>query len=272
MFQTIQLFWLPNQHQAESCALEAARILLKHGVRPLLPGKAGKDAVPELLLSFGGDGALLAAAREAIRWDIPLMGVNLGTVGFLTEEEPARLEAALEEILSGRYTLEERELLSAELPGHEPALALNDVVVSRGGYARLIKVGCRVNGEEYGTFMADGMIVATPTGSTGYSLSAGGPIVEPGTDCMLITLICAHSLQRHSSVVSSRSEVRLTLQADRVQSALLQIDGQSVANLHAGDEVTIRTSEQRIRLLRLHPSRFFTLIRRKLSEWGSLQE
>lgn len=315
MFRTIQLFWMPNHRRAEACAEEAERYLVSRGVTVLRPEDmdsdrfpaaqpqdadpvqvpaaqpqdADPDRIPQLMITFGGDGTLLGGARRALQMDIPLMGINLGTIGFLTEEEPSRLQEALERILQGAYMMEERFLLEAvvvpaeeHLPQAEPhpgeelprtselssagtrLFALNDVVVSRGGFARLIRTECTVNGEPYGVFTADGLVVSTPTGSTGYNLSAGGPIVEPGMDCMIITPICPHSLQHCSSVISSRSEIRISLCPDRSQSAVLQIDGQSVADLRAGDEIVIRGTDRKMRLLRLHPYSFFTRIRKKI--------
>ena len=146
--------------------------------------------------------------------------------------------------------------------------ALNDAVITRGGYARLIRVEAFVNQKEYGVFTADGIIVATPTGSTGYSLSAGGPIVEPGMNCMIITPVCAHSMQHCPCIVSVESMIRLLLRPDREQTAELQIDGQNRGTLEAGDEILICGTEKKIRLIRLHPYDFFGLMRRKLTEWG----
>lgn len=270
MFQSIELYWLRENGKARRCAEEAARFLEGRGVKVLLPGRAPGSGSPDLMLSFGGDGTLLTAAGMAVQADIPLMGINLGTVGFLTEEEPEQLSTVLEKILGGEYFIERRSLLETLLPERGfSAFSLNDVVVSRGGFARLIRINCTVNGEEYGLFTADGIIVATPTGSTGYSLSAGGPIVEPDTDCMIITPICAHSLQHRSSVISSRSEIRLQLLKDRPQSGVLQIDGQNRADLHAGEEIIVRSAAPKVKLLRIHPYRFFSLIRQKLNEWGT---
>ena len=170
----------------------------------------------DALVSLGGDGTLLRAVQQAVRLQAPLMGINLGRVGFLTETEPERLEEAAQALVAGRYTLEERSLLHAqrERTG-EGYLALNDVVVSRGGYARLIGVNVWVDGDQVGPFIADGLIVSTPTGSTGYSLSAGGPLVCPEVECMVLTPICAHSLQ-HRPVITSAAQ---TITARSAQAA-----------------------------------------------------
>ena len=197
------------------------------------------------------------------------MGINLGTVGFLTEEDPKSLEKALQAIVDSEYQIEDRSLLEISNPKtKESFYALNDAVITRGGYARLIKVEAFVNLKEYGIFTADGIIVATPTGSTGYSLSAGGPIVEPDMNCMIITPVCAHSMQHCPCIVSGESRIRLLLRPEREQTAELQIDGQNRGMLEAGDEILVSGTEKKIRLIRLHKYDFFGLLRRKLIEWG----
>ena len=224
----------------------------------------------DLIITFGGDGTFLIGARMAMEHDIPLMGINLGTVGFLTEEEPEHLAECLQAILNHEFQMEERFLLQIRIPRTgEFFYALNDAVITRGGFARLIRVECTVNEEQFGVFTADGMIAATPTGSTGYSLSAGGPIVHPGMDCIILTPVCAHSLQKCPCIVSGSSQISMQLLTDRQQTAELQIDGMDRGRLEAGDSVIITGSERKIRLLRIHPFHFFTLLQSKLIEWGS---
>ena len=147
--------------------------------------------------------------------------------------------------------------------------AFNDAVVTRGGYARLIRVETFVNGEYLGTCTADGIIASTPTGSTGYALSAGGPVTDPSVHCIIMTPVCAHSLQHASYVISDRSVIRFHLRPDRKHSAELQIDGVSRCPLQAGDTVSVTGASQSLRLIRFQPCRFFTLTRKKLNEWSS---
>ena len=249
-----------NRRSAEAvrCAELAAGLLREKGIGTFDLRADENGSGTDLILSFGGDGTLLAAARYAMDYDAPLLGINLGTVGFLTEAEPAKLEEAVENVIAGRYEIEIRSLLEVSNPKTgEVFNAFNDAVETR------------VNGQEYGFFTADGIIVATPTGSTGYSLSAGGPIVEPSMNCMVITPICAHSMQHCPCVVSGSSRIVLRLDTRREQTAELQIDGKSRGMLNAGDEITVSGTEKQIRLIRLHPYDFFGLIHRKLSEWGS---
>ena len=223
----------------------------------------------DALVSLGGDGTLLRAVQQAVRLQAPLMGINLGRVGFLTETEPERLEEAAQALVAGRYTLEERSLLHAqrERTG-EGYLALNDVVVSRGGYARLINLDAWCWQELVGHYVADGLVVATPTGSTGYSLSAGGPIIHPSVDCMVITPICAHSLQHRPVVVPGEERIRLTLVTEEETAVVLQVDGQTRCMLQGGETILIHKAEETVRLIRLSPRRFFPLVREKLTEWS----
>ena len=256
---------------AVACADRAREILSRLGIQSYDPrnDESGLSA-PDLILTFGGDGTLLLGARYAMRFDVPLLGINLGTVGFLTETVPGRLEESLESVFHSRYQLENRSVLRVlNLRSGEEYYALNDVVISRGGYARLIRVDAYVNGSVYGTFTSDGIIVATPTGSTGYSLSAGGPIVEPDMNCLIITPICAHSMQHCPCIVSEKADIRLLLKPEREQTAMLQIDGQSMNNLKAGDEIHVTGSVKTIKLIRFSPYDFFSLVRQKLTEWVS---
>lgn len=221
---------------------------------------------PDVLVALGGDGTVMWAAREAARLNVPLLGINLGQVGFLAEVEASEQEAALDALLAGVYSLEERPLLTVRF-GAQQWEAMNDAVVSRGGYPRLIRVQALVDGSPAGTCRADGLVVATPTGSTGYSLSAGGPIVAPGVDCMVVTPICAHSLQHRPQVVPGSAVVRLRLDPGEPCTAALQVDGRDCALLHAGDEVEIRRGPGSVRLIRMGGRDFFDVVHRKLTEW-----
>lgn len=270
MLKTAGLILNKENLNAVHYAERAAAFFMRNHIRSFNPQTETSPEAPDLIVTFGGDGTLLMGARYAMKYDIPLLGINLGTVGFLTEEDPEHLEEALMSIVESRYQTELRSLLHvSNTRTGEAFYALNDAVITRGGYARLIRVDASVDRKEYGTFTADGIIVATPTGSTGYSLSAGGPIVEPGMNCMIITPVCPHSMQHCPCIVSETSEIRLLLKPEREQSAELQIDGQNMGRLSAGDEIHITGTERKIRLIRLHPYDFFGLMRRKLSEWGS---
>lgn len=266
-----------RREDAVSRAKKAAAYLRERGVNVIAEDDAapllGADVTPfseahgaDVIVTLGGDGTLLRGAQYALRWDAALLGVNMGRVGFLAEIEPDALETALDAVISGRYRTEARPLLEVRC-GQQTWYALNDVVISRGGYSRLITIDALVDGDSTGRYVADGLIVATPTGSTGYCLSAGGPVVSPKVDCMVITPICAHTLQHRPCVVHGGARIRLSLRAEDVQSASLEVDGQSCAMLHGGMQVDVRRDERALRLIRMRDTRFFQTVRDKLTEW-----
>ena len=259
-----------QNEKAVRCAEKAAAFFLEKGIRSIYPQMENAENEPDLIVTFGGDGTLLMGARYALHFNIPLLGINLGTVGFLTEEDPEHMEDALEAIIKGHYQTEQRSLLHIINRGTQTEFyALNDAVITRGGYARLIRVDAFVNQREYASFTADGIIAATPTGSTGYSLSAGGPIVDPAMNCIVITPVCPHSMQHCPCVVPENADIRFLLNPNREQTAELQIDGQNMGSLKSGDEIHITGTGKKISLIRLHSYDFFGLTRKKLSEWGS---
>lgn len=248
-----------RERQVAVCAEDEFCQML--GVQPL----SGVDQV-DVLVSMGGDGTLLRGVQYAFRLDAALLGINLGRVGFLTETEPAEIEHSLEAVISGCYEIEKRSVLHVDA-GEQHWHALNDVVLSRGGRPRLTTINAWVDDELSGRYVADGVIVATPTGSTGYSLSAGGPIVSPGVDCMVITPICAHTLQHRPTVVHGGAGIILELLPGDMQTASLQVDGQSCMELSSGMRAVIRKDERPVRLIRLKRQQFFQLVRDKLTEW-----
>ena len=219
----------------------------------------------EAILSVGGDGTLLRANTLSMQLDLPLLGVNVGRVGFLAELEMDQLEKAFEKLANDDYSLQERMMLKIALDGRR-SYALNDVVVSRGGYARLIGMDAFVDKDLVGHFIADGLIVSTPTGSTGYSLSAGGPIICPEVECMLLTPVCAHSLQHRPVITSAAQTVSIRL-VDASQ-AMVSVDGQENFTLMAGQTLTVTRASRPARFIRLEPRSFFSTIRIKLSEWS----
>ena len=272
MFRAVGLVTNPERADAAAVSDAAETFFQAHDIRcvRMNPEIEQEYSGPDMILTFGGDGTLLIGARYAMKYDTPLMGINLGTVGFLTETEPERLHDTLNILINGKYRTEERMLLEVRSPKTGLAdYALNDVVITRGGYARLIRVECSVNGEQFGVFTSDGMIAATPTGSTGYSLSAGGPIIDPGMQCIALTPVCAHSLQQCPCIVSPHADIRFRLPPERNQTAVLQIDGMNRGTLEAGDEIVVTGADRKIRLVRLYPYHFYSLLHTKLREWGS---
>ncbi len=216
------------------------------------------------IVVLGGDGTLLRAAKELAFLDRPLLGVNLGHLGFLTEVEVPDLVLALAAMLSGEYILDQRRLLSARVfrDGQELASfdAMNDVVVAKGPFARLINLETFVNNAYVTTYPADGLIIATPTGSTAYSLSAGGPILSPDLSVMVMTPICPHSFFDRSIVVDGGRQIKIRIRTIH-RDTLVTIDGQEGHPLEDGDEVVVETSPTVIRLMRRPGWSFFHVLR-----------
>jgi len=219
----------------------------------------------DAVVAVGGDGTLLRANLVALSCHLPVFGINVGRVGFLTEIELDQIEEACQALAADRYTIERRMMLEARI-GSKQMLALNDVVVTRGGYSRLITLNAWMKDDLVGRFTADGLIVSTPTGSTGYSLSAGGPIICPEVECMLITPVCAHSLQHRPVVTSASGPVRIHLEEGFA--AQVSIDGQPPFSISDQDELCITRSEHYACFIRFEPKSFFSKIRYKLSEWS----
>ncbi len=218
---------------------------------------------------LGGDGTLLGAARSLGPLNIPLLGVNLGHFGFLTELEASSLFCYLPDFISGNVEKDERLMLSAEvIRGESPvfrSIALNEACVTKGPYGRLTVLSLRVSGKDVDTYGADGLIVSTPTGSTAYSLSAGGPIVSPQIDAFLVTPICPHTLYSRSIVVPSSEscEIEITLPS---QSTMLSLDGQEFFSLDKNDMIVVKKSKHKVALLRRNKWSFYDVLRKKMKE------
>lgn len=225
----------------------------------------------DLLLVFGGDGTMLRVARELHGADIPILGINLGGLGFLTDVPSTELESALEQIWDGDFEIESRALLQASTDENDRTTrvsALNDIVISRGTISRLIELEVKVDGELLTRYRGDGLIVSTPTGSTAYSLAAGGAVVFPTASVFVITPICPHTLTNRSVVVSLHSRIDVTVLTQKPET-ILSADGQGARRLATGDVVRIRQSRHDVRLVHLKGSSFFETLRRKLRWSGS---
>jgi NAD+ kinase len=232
---------------------------------------AALAAEVDLLLVFGGDGTILRVVREIKGAQTPILGINVGRMGFLTAVSSKDLPASLEKLWADDFVIETRPLLLAagrcrEKPIH--LSALNDIVISHGAISRLIELDVSVNDKPLTRYRGDGLIVSSATGSTAYSLSAGGPIISPGAEVFAITPICAHALSNRPVIISSSSVVRVELFSKGMET-IVAADGQLLANLTAGDAVTIRRSPRRVRLLHLGDMSFFETIRQKLHWRGS---
>lgn len=228
-----------------------------------------KELAPavDLAIIFGGDGTFLHAASKLIPFSTPLLGVNLGQLGFLTEVDREHLNPCLNALVDGSFQVEERMLLTASYHRQgkifQEALALNEVVISKGSFTRIIYIHIAINEEHLFSYPADGVILSTPTGSTAYSLSAGGPIVSPSLRSLIITPICPHSLQSRSVVVDAQERIHIRFETDYGE-ILSAIDGQRFFHLQPKDEVEVSTSTHRIKLIRLPGYNFYRVLKSRM--------
>jgi NAD+ kinase len=227
-------------------------------------------AASDLLLVLGGDGTLLAAARVAAPRGIPILPINMGSLGFLTSFMLEELYPALEDILAGRLTISERVMLHAELERSDKILdkqtVLNEVVINKGALARMIELELSIDQDFVCRYRADGLIVASPTGSTAYSLSAGGPIVHPSVESFIITPICPHTLSDRPVVIGDTSIIEVKLTAG-TESVFLTLDGQKGIPLQATDRVRVSRAQQLLKLIQTPNKSYFKILRNKL-KWG----
>ena len=250
------------------CTEEAAGILTRAGGKVVFLD--AEESVPEyadVIVTFGGDGTLLHAAYQAADLEKPIIGVNTGTLGYLTELEPSEL-GLLEKLETGDYRSEKRMLLSVEVRRKGESVyrddALNDVVVTHGEIMRVIPLLFSCAGTEIKHFRGDGLIASTPTGSTAYSLSAGGPVVDPMADSIILTPLSAHELRANSFVFSPEREIEIGIGDLENRSAFLSADGRGVVRLMSGDSVLLGKSEKKVELIRLKDESFFTVLYKKL--------
>ncbi len=225
----------------------------------------------DLLITFGGDGTLLSVARHAPD-HVPILGVNMGTLGFLTEVRAEEFPAVLERVLSGNYIVEPRVTFNARVhgPGRDGReyRVLNDVAINKSALARIIEMRVTVAGQFVSTFRADGLIVSTPTGSTAYNLSAGGPIVYPTMGAVIITPICPHMLTNRPLVLPDELDVEIGISpSNDKQGIYVTLDGQEGTPLTENDRVCVRKSEQRVLLVQSPDKNYFDVLREKL-KWG----
>lgn len=252
--------------------------LASHGRKYTVSSERHTDAgsIPEdadLVLVLGGDGTLLQAAADLADSHVPFLGINLGTLGFLTEVNKNDIETALGRILEGDYEIEKRMMLVGVSYGaqgeKDNTRALNDIVITRKGSLQIIKFNISVNGQFLHKYHADGMIVATPTGSTGYNLSAGGPVVDPKAQLIVLSPVCPHSMQHSSIVLSPEDEVTIEIEtghdgADQEVEAIF--DGSHRVSLFTGDKIVIRRSEKTTGIMKLNQASFLENLHRKMSD------
>jgi NAD+ kinase len=225
----------------------------------------------DIIVSLGGDGAMLRAAASAYEADTPVVGINLGKKGFLTAMEAEHMYPGLEEILAGRFSLQERMLLECTLGEDDTVVshfALNEVAVGKRELQRMIRLEVDIGGSYFHFYAGDGVIFSTPTGSTAYSLSAGGPIVDPQLDCIILTPICSHSLMDRSVIISPHSTIEVLVEREKVLPSL-SLDGREEIELPRGGKVFIRKAERRLKIVKLQGYSFYNLLRDKFDFPGS---
>lgn len=278
--RTVAIIPKRSKPEAHRLAEQIASWLIERGYGVISEAQTmvcGTAAVPsreipwkaDLLLVLGGDGTLLHAARLCFEREVPILGVNLGTLGFMTEVSQENVFSALERVLAGQYRIERRTKLRVEvIRGEETILAsevLNDVVISKNALARIADIEATVNGASLTMFKADGIIISTPTGSTAYSLAAGGPIVHPTISAMLLVPICPHTLSNRPIVMSDDQEVELVLRSGGEM--FVTLDGQEGRELVRGDRVVVRRAPTGVALVRDQGASYYSVLRNKL-RWG----
>lgn len=227
----------------------------------------------DCIIVLGGDGTLLQAVTNLAEKNIPFLGINLGTLGFLAEVNKSGIEDALDKLIHGDYDIEKRMMLSGKSYGKQgvkdTARALNDIVITRKGSLQIIDFNIYVNGEFLHCYHADGVIVSTPTGSTGYSLSAGGPIVEPKADLIVLTPICPHSMQNRSIILSAKDMITVEIENGRdgeMQEVEAIFDGCHKAPLCTGEKIEVQKSEKTTGIVKLSQMSFLEVLHRKMSD------
>ena len=222
-------------------------------------------SIIDVILVIGGDGTLLSVAKTAVRLDIPVIGINLGRLGFLSEIEQDEIEDGLDKLLAGDYFIEERMMLCASVLNEHDTIALNDVVVTRANAAlKILELDVYIDGEYVDDFKADGIIISTPTGSTAYSLSAGGPIVDPSLDSMIITPVCPHKMYSRTIIVPPQKVVTVKCKPTIDNDAFVAADSEILGKLSHDEAVTIRVAQQKFKLIRFKGYKFFGVLHNKL--------
>ncbi len=249
-------------------ALMSARLAKESGMGIPCGSDDGMIAQSDMVVCLGGDGTFLKVARKVYRKDIPILGINLGNLGFLTEVEKDDIDLSIGKLFSGNYEIEERMMLDALIHKRDKPpikdIALNDFVIGRGALSRIIHIKAYVNDTFVDNFPGDGVIISSPTGSTAYSLSAGGPIVEPDTELLIITPICPHILYSRSFVTKSDSVVKAIVEEDYEYGAMVTPDGQEGHAIGGGDIIEISKSHYCTKIIKMNPSNFFNILRTKI--------
>lgn len=261
------LDWLNQRRIDVCCRYELYDMLKSHGhlLFPVSEKELCKKS--EMILCLGGDGTMLAAARFFGQYETPLLGINMGRLGFLTSISQNVLYEKLDDVLSDHYNIQKRMVLKAVLLQEDPPkefYALNDVVLHRQGASRVLQIDVHIDGDYFNRYYSDGIIMATPTGSTAYSMSAQGPIVPPSMEAIILNPICPHSLSARPTIIPENSQVELCIQPLDMD-AILSMDGQVYVEVSKGSSVRIQRADYDVHLLALKDYDYFNLLREKLN-------
>ncbi|MEW8955710.1 NAD(+)/NADH kinase [Clostridium sp.] len=235
-----------------------------------LENQSSKDL--DFIISLGGDGTMLSTSREVSRFNIPILGVNIGTLGFLTAVEVSGFTEAIKRIANNEFSIEKRTMLSCKFKKNNHIFsfnALNDIVIAKGTLSRMIRHDIEVNNVFYGSFMADGVIISTPTGSTAYSLSAGGPIIFPTLDVLELTPICPHTQGIKPLILPAKDVLNIKVKKGN-ESVFLTVDGQEATKLDGIEEISITKSKNYCQLIRLNDYDYFSILRNKIL-WRTME-
>lgn len=232
--------------------------------------KGAVNKTQDLMIVLGGDGTILSTSREVAKFGIPIFGVNFGHLGFLTEVEAAEFKEGIKQIFRGNYFIEERMMLNCSVNGVNSSqnIALNDVVIAKGTLSRIAKYDIEIDENYYTSFAADGIIISTPTGSTAYSLSAGGPIIYPSLNLVSITPICPHSIGIRTLILDGNSKISIKVR-DNNDKNFLTFDGQVSLEIKEADEIIISASKYKCKLIKLKNYNYFDILRKKLLSQNS---
>ena len=248
--------------------------ILKRKYRVLFDSDYSEDDVykmyeeSDVAVVLGGDGTLLSASDKASSFDVPLLGINLGHLGFMADVEEKNIEASLNTFLDGGYKIDRRFMIDALIEKKDGSRltisALNDIVVTRASYQRMVAFDIKVNGDNLATYQGDGLVVATPTGSTAYSMSAGGPVVDPSLEVCIITPVCPHTMSSKPVIVPGQAEIRIDFKSTFDDKSMLTADGKEGIGLCEGDVIKIKGSERKLGLIRLLNRSFYDILNLKL--------
>lgn len=277
----IALFFNASNKKSKQLALEVQEFLSSQGIQIVADDTVAQEigAKPlsqvkasdiNFIISFGGDGAILSVAHQHSNIDAPILGINTGHLGFMADVQIADLYPSLQDLISGAYSIEERLILEGKNIHGTSCFAVNDIVIHRSPNPSMIEIGIHVNGLYLNTFEADGLIIATPNGSTAYSLGAGGPIVSPSLEAIVITPICPHTISNRPLVLTADQEIQIQYLSE-YSPVEIRADGLQPFPIATGESFHIRRSSRKFRLVSLHRKDYFSILRTKLGWSGKLR-